>query len=101
LTPIFFYETESPFAFTKEKVAPRIDQTVFSTKIQSTFREFCFRNSNPLEKMRIIHQVNLDADKIGQRFTNVAQTQLIVENEDERLKLDNWMMSLLLGLDAI
>jgi hypothetical protein len=45
--------------------------------------------------------VKFDADKIGHRFTNATQKQLIVENEDERIKLDDQITSLLLWIDAI
>jgi hypothetical protein len=54
-----------------------------------------------LEKLRIILKVKFDADKIGYRFTNATQKQLIVENEDEHIKLDDQIMSLLLWIDAI
>jgi hypothetical protein len=54
-----------------------------------------------LEKLRIILKVKFDTDKIGHRFTNETQKQLIVENEDERIKLDDQIMSLLLWIDAI
>jgi hypothetical protein len=54
-----------------------------------------------LEKLRIILKVKFDADKIGHRFTNATQKQLIVENEDEHIKLDDQIMSLLLWIDAI
>jgi hypothetical protein len=54
-----------------------------------------------LEKLRIILKVKFDADKIRHHFTNATQKQLIVENEDERIKLDDQIMSLLLWIDAI
>jgi hypothetical protein len=87
--------------FTKAKVAPEIEQSVVAAKIQFTFRGFCVRNSNRLEKLRIILKVKFDADKIGHRFTNATQKKLIVENEDERIKLDDQITSLLLWIDAI
>ena len=87
--------------FTKAKVAPKIEQSVVAAKIQFTFRGFCVRNSKRLEKLRIILKVKFDADKIGHRFTNATQKQLIVENEDERIKLDDQITSLLLWIDAI
>jgi hypothetical protein len=70
-------------------------------KIQFTSRGFCVRNSKRLEKLRIILKLKFDADKIGHRFTNATQKQLIVENEDEHIKLDDQITSLLLWIDAI
>jgi hypothetical protein len=96
-----FSETESRSTFTKAEVAPKIEQSVVAAKIQFTFRGFCVRNSKRLEKLRIILKVKFDADKIGYRFTNATQKQLIVENEDEHIKLDDQIMSLLLWIDAI
>jgi hypothetical protein len=84
--------------FTKAKVAPKIEQSVVAAKIQFTLRGFCVRNSKRLEKLRIILKVKFD---IGHRFTNATQKQLIVENEDERIKLDDQITSLLLWIDAI
>ena len=93
--------TQSPSVRTKAKAAAMMDRTVAAVKIQSIFRGFCVRSSSPLENLKIIGQVKLDADKLEQTLTEARQTQRIRENGEEYLKLDHQILSLLLRLDAI
>lgn len=85
----------------KKTDAPRMDETSAATKMQSAFRGFSTRKGSPLKNLRVIRDVKADADAIRRRLVDRQVVESILQNEKERLKITEEIMSLLLKLDAI
>eukprot|EP01018_Ginkgo_biloba_P035396 Gb_07388 [translate_table: standard] len=79
----------------------RLNDTAAAVKIQSAFRGFSVRKSAPLKNMKFIAQVKANMEDIRQRIEDPQVVQMIRQNEKERLKITEGLMSLLLKLDAI
>eukprot|EP01018_Ginkgo_biloba_P035397 Gb_07387 [translate_table: standard] len=84
-----------------KKVSHRMNDTAAAVKIQSAFRGFSVRKSAPLKNLKLIAQVKANMEEIRQRIEDPQVVQMIRQNEKERLKITEGLMSLLLKLDAI
>lgn len=85
----------------KKAAVPLLDETSAAIKIQSFFRGFCARKGAALKNLRVIRDVKAKAEEIGRRLADRQVVELILQNEKERLKITEGIMSLLLKLDAI
>ncbi|GLJ47848.1 hypothetical protein SUGI_1010450 [Cryptomeria japonica] len=95
--PINFVDSETP----KSKKAPAMDENTAAVKIQSAFLGFCVRKSRPLNKLRVIMKTKAEAAEIRRRVNDEHVVELIRRDEKERVKMTEWIMSLLLRLDEI
>ncbi|GLJ47860.1 hypothetical protein SUGI_1010690 [Cryptomeria japonica] len=95
--PINFVDSET----TKSKKAPAMDENTAAVKIQSAFLGFCVRKSRPLNKLRVIMKTKAEAAEIRRRMNDEHVVELIRRDEKERVKMTEWIMSLLLRLDEI
>ncbi|GLJ48596.1 hypothetical protein SUGI_1025310 [Cryptomeria japonica] len=95
--PINFVDSETP----KSKKAPAMDENTAAVKIQSAFLGFCVRKSRPLNKLRVIMKTKAEAAEIQRRVNDEHVVELIRRDEKERVKMTEWIMSLLLRLDEI
>jgi len=85
----------------KKAAAPRMDETSAATKMQSAFRGFSARKGSPLKNLRVIRDVKAEAEAIRRRLSDRQVVESVLQNEKERLKITEGIMSLLLKLDAI
>eukprot|EP01018_Ginkgo_biloba_P012643 Gb_14940 [translate_table: standard] len=85
----------------RKRVCPQMDENVAAVKIQALFRGFSVRKSAPLKNLRVITQVRAKMKEIWQRIGDSQVVQLLRQNEKERLRITEEIMSLLLKLDAI
>lgn len=85
----------------KKAAAPRMDETSAATIMQSAFRGFSARKGAPLKNLRVIRDVKAKAEDIGRRLADRQVVESILQNEKERLRINEEIMSLLLKLDAI
>ncbi|KAH9299148.1 hypothetical protein KI387_030830 [Taxus chinensis] len=79
----------------------RMNETTSAVKIQAAFRGFCVRKTQPFKKLRVIMKTKAEAAEIRRRIADCHFVELIRRDEKERLKLTEFVMSLLLRLDAI
>eukprot|EP01018_Ginkgo_biloba_P035399 Gb_09259 [translate_table: standard] len=85
----------------QKRVHPQMDENVAAVKIQALFRGFSVRKSAPLKNLTVITQVRANMKEISQRIGDSQVVQLLRQNEKERLRITEEIMSLLLKLDAI
>lgn len=78
-----------------------MDETSAAIKIQSAFRGFSIRKCAPLKNLKIILDVKAKAEDIRRRIADRQVVESIRQNEKERLKITEEIMSLILKLDAI
>lgn len=78
-----------------------MDKTSAAVKIQSAFRGFSTRKRAPLKNLRVILDVEAKAEDIRRRIADRQVVDSIRENEKERLKITEEIMSLILKLDSI
>lgn len=94
-------ETHVSSSGIKKAAVPLLDETSAAKKIQSSFRGFSARKGAPLKKLRVIRDVKAKAEDIRRRLADSQVVESILQNEKERLKITEGIMSLLLKLDAI
>ncbi|GLJ20332.1 hypothetical protein SUGI_0369210 [Cryptomeria japonica] len=95
--PVNFVDSEK----FKSKKVPAMDENTAAVKIQAAFLGFCVRKSRPLNKLRVIMKTRSEAVEIRRRVNDKHVVELIRRDEKERLKITEWIMSLLLRLDEI
>lgn len=95
--PARFLNTESSTL----SMALPMDETSAAIKIQSAFRGFSTRKCAPLKNLKIIHDVKAKAEDVRRRIADRQVVESIRQNEKERLKISEEIMSLILKLDAI
>lgn len=95
--PVRFLNTESPTS----SMALPMDEISAAIKIQSAFRGFSTRKRAPLKNLRIILDVKKKAEDVRRRIADRQVVESIRQNEKERLKITEEIMSLILKLDAI
>ncbi|GLJ47861.1 hypothetical protein SUGI_1010760 [Cryptomeria japonica] len=78
-----------------------MDKNTAAVKIQSAFLGFCVRKSRPLNKLRVIMKTKAEAAEIRRRVNDEHVVELIRRDEKERMKMTEWIMSVLLRLDEI
>lgn len=96
-------DSETPVSSSgiKKVAVPLLDEASAAKKIQSSFRGFSARKGAPLKKLRVIRDVKAKAEDIRRRLADSQVVESILQNEKERLKINEGIMSLLLKLDAI
>lgn len=96
-------DSETPVSSSgiKKAAVPLLDETSAAKKIQSSFRGFSARKGAPLKQLRVIRDVKAKAEDIRRRLADSQVVESILQNEKERLKIAEGIMSLLLKLDAI
>lgn len=96
-------DSETPVSSSgiKKAAVPLLDETSAAKKIQSSFRGFSARKGAPLKQLRVIRDVKAKAEDIRRRLADSQVVESILQNEKERLKITEGIMSLLLKLDAI
>ncbi|KAH9302681.1 hypothetical protein KI387_014264, partial [Taxus chinensis] len=93
--------TKSASTATKQAATrKRMNETTSAVKIQAAFRGFCVRKTQPLKKLRVIMKTKAEAAEIRRRIVDCHFVELI-RRDEECLKLTEFVMSLLLMLDAI
>jgi len=97
--PVRFLNTESKSP--TSSMALPMDETSAAVKIQSAFRGFSIRKGAPLKNLRVILDVKAKAEDIRRRIADRQVVESIRQNEKERLKITEEIMSLILKLDAI
>ncbi|GLJ20333.1 hypothetical protein SUGI_0369250 [Cryptomeria japonica] len=95
--PINFVDSKT----SKSKKAPAMDENIAAAKIQAAFLGFCVRKSRPVNKLRVIMKTKAEATEIRRRMNDKHVVELIRRDEKERMKMREWIMSLLLRLDEI
>ncbi|KAH9299284.1 hypothetical protein KI387_030966 [Taxus chinensis] len=79
----------------------RMDDTVAAVKIQSAFRGYSVRKTKSLESLKIIARVKSSMEEMRRRISDPHCVEIMRQNEKERLKIAEGVMSLLLKLDEI
>ncbi|GLJ20334.1 hypothetical protein SUGI_0369260 [Cryptomeria japonica] len=95
--PVNFVDSKT----SKSKKAPAMDENTAAVKIQAAFLGFCVRKSRPVNKLRVIMKTKAEATEIRRRLNDKHVVELIRRDEKERMKMTEWIMSLLLRLDEI
>ncbi|XP_057864752.2 BAG family molecular chaperone regulator 5, mitochondrial isoform X2 [Cryptomeria japonica] len=97
--PVRFVNIDSPWAIT---APPRhMDEIPAAVKIQSVFRGFYVRKTKTLEILKVIAGVKASMEEMRRHINDPHCLELMRQNEKERLKIAEGIMSLLLKLDEI
>ncbi|GLJ47223.1 hypothetical protein SUGI_0996820 [Cryptomeria japonica] len=79
----------------------KMSKPTAAVKMQAAYRGFRVRKSMPLKNLKAIAQAKKSMEELKRQLGYEKVVQLIRQNEKERLRIAEGLMSLLLKLDAI